>query len=46
VTSEREVVLDAHDVLLVVVIVVSQRFQDAYLNAALLVQLLPIFQNL
>ena len=43
---EREMVLDTHDVLLALVVVVTQGLQDAYFNAALLVQLLPVLEDL
>ena len=43
---ESEVAFDSHDVLLVFVVLVPQCFQDFDLNLALLMQLLPILENL
>ena len=43
---ESEVAFDSHNVLLVFVVRVPQSFQDFDLNLALLMQLLPILENL
>jgi len=44
--SESEVAFDSYNVLLVFVVLVPQSFQDFDLNLALLMQLLPILENL
>jgi len=43
---ESEVAFDSHNVLLVFVVLVPQSFQDFDLNLALLMQFLPILENL
>lgn len=46
VAAEGEVVLDADDVLRILPVRVSQRFEDADLDLALFVELLPVLQDL
>ena len=43
---ESEVAFDSHNVLLVFVVLVPQSFQDFDLDLALLMQLLPVLENL
>lgn len=43
---ESEVAFDSHNVLLVFVVLVPQSFQNFDLNLALLMQFLPILENL